>query len=95
MADKTADAVKYLLRLPKGLHKRLLQEAKRNNTSLNTEIVQRLDASLGTEDDFQSQLDRLEKEIKATRKIVEQAYTPLSALGSGKRKPPSEEPDQE
>jgi hypothetical protein len=41
-ADKTADAVKFLLRLPKGLHRRLLQDAKRRNVSLNTQIVDEL-----------------------------------------------------
>ena len=43
MADKTADAAKFLLRLPKSLHRRLLQQAKRNNVSLNTEIVNQLE----------------------------------------------------
>src|SRR5262245_50898702 len=43
MADKTADAHQFLLRLPKPLHKRLMQQAKRNNVSLNTEIVNQLE----------------------------------------------------
>jgi hypothetical protein len=42
VADKTADARQFLLRLPKPLHKRLLAQAKRNNHSLNTEIVNQL-----------------------------------------------------
>jgi hypothetical protein len=41
--EKTADAVKLMLRLPKSLHKRLQQQAKRNNVSLNTEIVNQLE----------------------------------------------------
>ena len=45
MADKTADAFKFVLRLPKPLHKRLKQQAKRNNVSLNTEIVNQLEGS--------------------------------------------------
>jgi HicB-like protein involved in pilus formation len=48
MADKTADAVKFLLRLPRGLHRRLLQQAKRNNVSLNTEIVNQLESHEST-----------------------------------------------
>jgi Arc-like DNA binding domain len=40
--NKTTDAVKLLLRLPKGMHRRLAQDAKRNNTSLNTEILNQL-----------------------------------------------------
>ena len=42
MANKTADAIKLNLRLPKPLHKRLKQQARRNNVSLNTEIVNQL-----------------------------------------------------
>jgi hypothetical protein len=41
--EKTADAVKLMLRLPRSLHKRLQQQAKRNNVSLNTEIVNELE----------------------------------------------------
>ena len=43
MADKTADAHQFLLRLPKPLRNRLLAQAKRNNVSLNTEIVNQLE----------------------------------------------------
>ena len=43
MASKTADAIKLVLRLPKPLHKRLKQQARRNNVSLNTEIVNQLE----------------------------------------------------
>src|SRR5262245_6085206 len=42
MANKTADPIKLNLRLPKPLHKRLKQQARRNNVSLNTEIVNQL-----------------------------------------------------
>jgi hypothetical protein len=42
-ADRTADAIKLNLRLPKPLHKRLKQQARRNNVSLNTEIVNQLE----------------------------------------------------
>jgi HicB family len=45
MADKTSDAIKLNLRLPKHLHKRLKQQARRNNVSLNTEIVNQLEGS--------------------------------------------------
>jgi hypothetical protein len=43
MADKTADAIKLNLRLPKPLHKRLKQQSRRNNVSLNTEIINQLE----------------------------------------------------
>lgn len=43
MASKTAGAAKLLLRLPKPLYRRLKQRAKRNNVSVNTEIVNQLE----------------------------------------------------
>jgi hypothetical protein len=43
MADKTADATKFLLRLPPALHKRLVTQARRNKISLNQEIVNQLE----------------------------------------------------
>jgi hypothetical protein len=43
MADKTADATKFLLRLPPALHKRLVVQARRNKISLNQEIVNQLE----------------------------------------------------
>jgi len=43
MSDKTADAYKFVLRLPKPLMRRLKQQAKRNSVSLNTEIVNQLE----------------------------------------------------
>jgi hypothetical protein len=48
MASKTADAIKLVLRLPKPLHKRLKQQARRNNVSLNTEIVNQLSPPKGS-----------------------------------------------
>jgi hypothetical protein len=45
MTDKTSDAIKLNLRLPKPLHKRLKQQARRNNVSLNTQIVNQLEGS--------------------------------------------------
>jgi hypothetical protein len=44
-ADKTTDAVKLNLRLPKRLHRRLVQQAKGNNVSLNTEIINQLEGA--------------------------------------------------
>jgi hypothetical protein len=43
MTEKAVDAHQFLLRLPKPLHRRLLAQAKRNNVSLNTEIVNQLE----------------------------------------------------
>lgn len=40
-----ADTTSLHLRLPKGLYKRLQRQARRNNVSLNTEIVNRLGKS--------------------------------------------------
>src|SRR5262249_57631705 len=40
-----SDIVKFNVRLPKGLHRRLQRDAAKNNVSLNTEIVNRLEGS--------------------------------------------------
>jgi HicB-like protein involved in pilus formation len=42
-AEKTTDAVKLNLRLSKRLHRQLVQQARRNNVSLNSEIVNQLE----------------------------------------------------
>jgi HicB family len=38
-----SDTIKLNLRLPKGLHRRLTQQARRSNVSLNTEIINQLE----------------------------------------------------
>jgi len=43
--NRTTDAVKLNLRLPKSLHRQLVQQAARRNVSLNTEIVEQLQGS--------------------------------------------------
>jgi hypothetical protein len=48
MARKRRDTtIKLVLRLPPALHRRLTRVASRNNRSLNSEMVQRLDDSFG------------------------------------------------
>ena len=42
----SADVIALNFRLPKKLHKRLEQEAKRNTTSINAEMLSRLEDSL-------------------------------------------------
>jgi hypothetical protein len=41
------DTVKLVLRLPPALHRRLTRLAAHSNQSLNSEMIQRLEASLG------------------------------------------------
>jgi len=43
-AKKAIDVVKLNLRLPKALHRKLHQAARANNVSLNTEIINQLEA---------------------------------------------------
>jgi hypothetical protein len=45
----SADVVAINVRLPKKLHKRLEQLAKRNSSSINTEMVVRLERSIQTD----------------------------------------------
>jgi Arc-like DNA binding domain len=44
---KDSTTIKLNLRLPKKLHRHLVQRAKRNKTSLNTEIIDTLERSRG------------------------------------------------
>src|SRR6266487_1854854 len=82
-ASRRTDLIAINQRLPRALHKALKQQAKRNGVPLNTEIIERLQNSLGAEDDIRSDLKRLEQEIKATKEAVEKSFTPLSELGRG------------
>jgi hypothetical protein len=66
MADKTSDAIKLNLRLPKALHRRLKQQAKRNNVSLNTEIVNQLQGGA-------------KRMLKAMRPFIEEAMDMVTA----------------
>ncbi|WP_068951558.1 Arc family DNA-binding protein [Pararhizobium polonicum] len=49
MADRSSypseQADKYLLRMPEGMREQLKEAAKRNNRSMNAEIVARIEAS--------------------------------------------------
>lgn len=47
MARKRDDTVKLVLRLPPKLHRQLTRAAARNNQSLNSEMIQRLEISAG------------------------------------------------
>ncbi|MCP3444189.1 Arc family DNA-binding protein [Bradyrhizobium sp. CCGUVB14] len=42
MTEKAGDVVQVNLRIPKGLHRKLGAEARRNGRSLNAEMVHRL-----------------------------------------------------
>ena len=46
MAD--AEQVKFVLRLPPSLHKKIKRRAKQNNTSMNKEITNILNDSFGS-----------------------------------------------
>jgi hypothetical protein len=51
VARKLTDTVKLQVRLPERLRRHLEQEAKRNDWSMNTEIVSRLDSSFQRENE--------------------------------------------
>ncbi len=62
MAD--AEQVKFVLRLPPSLHKKIKRRAKQNNTSMNKEITNILNDSFGSASTAQMLADlvqRLEK----------------------------------
>ena len=58
------EQVKFVLRLPPGLHRKIKRRAKTNNTSMNKEITNILNESfsnLSTEKLVQDLISRLEK----------------------------------
>jgi hypothetical protein len=47
---RKSDEGQYKVRMPKALHRRLMREANRHGHTLNSEILQRLEASFAAED---------------------------------------------
>jgi ribosomal protein L12E/L44/L45/RPP1/RPP2 len=88
-ATKRTDLIAINLRMPKTLHRSLKQHAKRNGVPLNTEMIQRLAASLEGTHDLMAMLKRLDENMRSPAFAAGYA----AALGI----PPSEkpEPDQE
>ncbi len=74
--------VQLHLRLPKKLHKRLMQRAKRNNTSLNTEIINQLEQALtaATDDRISLRREDIGEIVRATVDTYREPAT-LSELG--------------
>ena len=66
MARKPTDTVKLQLRFHEALRRRLAQEAKRHDRSLNAEIVHRLEQSL----DVPEQAAALASEVRSAAKSV-------------------------
>lgn len=62
----------YVVRFPDGLRDRLKAEAKRNNRSLNAEIIARLESSLDGTTDFQRLFDQGEA-IKALLQQIDRS----------------------
>ena len=59
-----AEQVKFVLRLPPSLHKKIKRRAKQNNTSMNKEITNILNESFGsatTDKVLKDRVSRLEK----------------------------------
>jgi hypothetical protein len=54
MARKRDDTIKLVLRLPPALHRRLGRAAARNNQSLNSEMIRRLEESIERDPTLQS-----------------------------------------
>jgi ribosomal protein L18E len=66
------DVVKLNLRLPKRLHRRLQTEASANNVSLNTEILNELDASKGVKAVVGQMAQENEKLVVVLNKVMDQ-----------------------
>jgi hypothetical protein len=78
MARKRDDTVKLVLRLPPALHRRLESAAKRNDQSLNSEMIHRLRQSLQTEERSKALADAVENATRAAAyQFSEAAYQEL------------------
>ena len=70
MARKLSDTVKLNLRFSEELRRKLEKAAERNNQSINSEIVARLDGSF-RRDDFKAFTERLLEAVAAGQDIKE------------------------
>jgi hypothetical protein len=70
------DIMSTRLRLPKGLHKRLVQMAKKNGRSLNSEILWRLALSLAAEGDEEAP-KLVERMAVEQRRVLEEVLRAL------------------
>lgn len=64
MAQEATEQVKFVLRLPPALHRKIKRRAKSNNTSMNKEITNILSETLAgssVETTLQELIQRLEK----------------------------------
>jgi Arc-like DNA binding dprotein len=75
MARKPTDTVKLQLRFHEALRRRLAREAKKNNRSLNAEIVHRLEQSL----DVPEQAEAVASKVKS---LVKEWLPTVLPLGS-------------
>jgi hypothetical protein len=82
MARKPTDTVKLQLRFHEVLRRRLAQEAKKHDRSLNAEIVHRLEQSL----DVPEQAAALAREVRSAAKSVFREWrstnVPLGSVSS-------------
>jgi hypothetical protein len=72
---KASEVVKLNLRLPKNLHRRLTRDAKQNNVSLNTEIINQLEGFKPAQVEMLTEMLRVAVD-KATRDVIAAQKTP-------------------
>jgi Arc-like DNA binding domain len=82
MARKPTDTVKLQLRFHEALRRRLAQEAKKHDRSLNAEIVHRLEQSL----DVPEQAAALASEVRSAAKSAFRELLQSIPPGSGSNK---------
>jgi Arc-like DNA binding domain len=86
VARKLTDTVKLQVRLSERLRRRLEQAAKHNKSSMNTEIVERLDVSFQREDQEEmiekAARDAVQAQQEVTRKLL------AAELSRGKHESP-------
>jgi hypothetical protein len=83
MARKRDDTIKLVLRLPAALHRQLGRAALRNNQSLNSEMVRRLQESVSREGlmEMRGEVERQITNKEQATEVVRGVDTILRALG--------------
>jgi hypothetical protein len=82
VARKPTDTVKLQLRFHEALRRRLVQEAKKHNRSLNAEIVHRLDQSLDVPEQAAALANEVRSAVKSAFFEWRSTDVPLGRTGS-------------
>jgi Arc-like DNA binding domain len=83
MARKPTELRPIMARLPEGLRRRLEREAKRNNRSMNAEIINRLFRSIEEEDELARYRKLIQETVNTTIETIISEPHERNPLASG------------